>query len=191
MRPFNYAEIRPRINRTDSLRIPTELKEFVNATDLTQAATWIRQKLASFDTSLMRLHLKRHRRKDQVFSGYCRYDDFLVVAAIHQRMPLPFLLQKPIGSVPNKRRKRGFDYIWHEQVIETAEQALVWVAGHESWHYLCKTGQMKGNWETRANRYGFAWSQEYTEQYPVERFLFDWLPIETKKTAGKLKVVYG
>lgn len=166
------------------------MKEFVNATNLQRAAEWIQRRLDEFDTQSLRLHLKRHRRKDQLFSGYCRYDDFLVVAAIHERMPLPFLLQKPIGSTPNKRSKKGYNYVWHEQVIETEEQALAWVAGHECWHFLCKTKQTRGNWETKANRFGFAWSEQYAREYPRQRFLFPGLG-KPKSKNRKMQVVYG
>jgi hypothetical protein len=167
------------------------MKEFLNATDLHEAAEWIQQQLEPFDTSPLRLHLKRHRRKDQLFSGYCRYDDSLIVAAIHEKMPVPFLLQKPIGSTPNKRRRCGYDYLWHELVIETEAMAMVWVVGHECWHYLCKTKQMKGNWETRANKYGFEWAERYANESAKQTYLFKWMAAPAPKKSKKLKVVYG
>ncbi len=167
------------------------MKELVDAAGLPKAAEWIREKLVNFDTKKLKLHLKRHRRKDQWFSGYCRYADFLVVAAIHEKMPLPFCLCKPIGSRQNLRCKRGYEYIWHELVIETQEQAMVWVAGHECWHYLCKTRQMKGNWETKANHFGFDWAEEFAKQNrPVELPLWKAVFSRTDKEK-KLKVVYG
>ncbi len=168
------------------------MKEFVNLTDLQIAANWICNKLKEYDTTKLRLHLKRHRRRDQLFSGYCRYEDFLVVAAIHEKMPLPFCLTKPIGSKPNRRRRRGFDYLWKEMSVATEDQAMVWVAGHECWHYLCKTKQQKGNWETRANKFGFAWLEEFTADSLEKTSLFDTffsLPANTKKK--KVKVIYG
>lgn len=169
------------------------MKEFVNATNLHQAADWITRQLEPYDTSRLRLHLKRHRRADQIFSGYCRYDDFLVVAAIHHKLPLPFRLAKPIGSTPNRRRKCGYDYLWHDTVIATEEQALVWVVGHECWHFLCKTKQESGNWETRANRFGFDWVDAYNARGPRQLTLFkDLVPRSlTLKPRRRLRTVYG
>ncbi|MBN1766282.1 MAG: hypothetical protein JW860_13565 [Sedimentisphaerales bacterium] len=163
--------------------------EFINSTELNRAADWICQRLEQYDTTKLRLHLKRHRRRDQVFSGYCRYEDFLVIAAIHEKLPLPFCLCKPISTRPNRRRRRGFDYIWHEMPVYTEEQALVWVTGHECWHYLCKTKQLKGNWETRANKYGFQWLDEFNH-YATEHF-GNTLKIIPSFKAKKLKIIYG
>jgi hypothetical protein len=164
------------------------MKCFVNATDLRVGPEWICRKLSPYDTAALSLHLKRHRRKDQLFSGYCRYADMVIVAAIHQDLPLPFRLAKPVGSTPNRRRRCGYDYVWHEVVIETADQALVWVAGHECWHFLCKTGQRSGNWETRANRFGFEWLTEFLAP-AGPRALFDEAPLSPPP--GRLRRVYG
>lgn len=155
------------------------------------AADWVQEKLSGYDTSKLRLHLKRHRRKDQWFSGYYRFEDFLIVAAIHERMRFPFLLQKPIGSKPNKRKRVGYDYLWDELAITSADQAMVWIVGHESWHYLCKTKQEKGNWETRANKFGFAWAAEFAAQTSGRQRLFSWMPAPKPKKSKKMKVVYG
>ena len=167
------------------------MKEFINQTDLHVAAEWIREKLSGYDTSKLRLHLKRHGRKDQVFSGYYRFDDFLIVAAVHEKLTFPFLLQKPIGSTPNKRRRVGYDYLWDELTITSADQAMVWVAGHECWHYLCKTKQEKGNWETRANKFGFAWAKAFGVETSPKQRLFGWMPAPIKTKPKKIKVVYG
>ena len=167
------------------------MKEFINNTDCDLAAQWICEKLAVYDTSPLRLHLKRHRRKDQLFSGYCRYDDFLVVAAIHERLPLPFLLQKPVGSKPNRRKHVGYDYVWYEAPVRTTNEAMVWVVGHECWHFLCKTKQHKGNWETRANKFGFEWLAEFAAVTTPRQRLFDWMPARARPSSLKLKVIYG
>jgi hypothetical protein len=76
--------------------------------------------------------------------------------------------------------------------VRSADEAMVWIVGHETWHYLCKTRQLSGNWETRANRFGFEWLREFQGQTRDER---PWLArlVETvSTTAGtRLKVVYG
>ncbi|MBN1844743.1 MAG: hypothetical protein JW810_03600 [Sedimentisphaerales bacterium] len=168
------------------------MKEFVNATELTLAADWICRKMSRYDTRRLRLHLKRHRRKDQIFSGYCRYSDFLVVAAVHQRLPLPFSLAKPVASRPNRRRRCGFDYIWQEMTIATEDQALVWIAGHECYHFLCKTRQLSGNWETRANRYGFECLAEFSGEHPVQLPLFEKCsPSARARSHRRPRVIYG
>jgi hypothetical protein len=55
----------------------------------------------------------------------------------------------------------GFSWIMDEEKVIDAEEAMVWIAGHEAWHYLCKTKQEKGNHQTKANKAGFAWLREF------------------------------
>lgn len=168
------------------------MREFINATDLDLAPAWICRRLELFDTTSLRLHLKRHRRKDQFFSGYCRYSDYLTVAAIHEELPVPFRLVRPVGSRKNRRCRRGFEYLWDEMPVVTPDQALVWVAGHECYHYLCKTRQLRGNWETRANRFGFDWLRVFAREHTEQLSFFEKLSASRYvRPSGALRTVYG
>jgi hypothetical protein len=31
---------------------------------------------------------------------------------------------------------------------------MAFVFGHELWHFLCRTKQKSGNWQTKANKFG-------------------------------------
>lgn len=54
--------------------------------------------------------------------------------------------------------------MWREDRFQTKEEAFIWLAGHEAFHWLRHSRQIPGkNYETQANRYGFAWLDERRE----------------------------
>lgn len=48
----------------------------------------------------------------------------------------------------------GWKYISEEVTFCDQSEVLVFIFGHELWHFLCKTKQERGNWETKANKFG-------------------------------------
>jgi hypothetical protein len=55
-----------------------------------------------------------------------------------------------------------WEWLWREDWFRTKEEAFVWLAGHEAFHWLRHSRQIPGaNYETQANRYGFAWLDEW------------------------------
>ena len=94
-------------------------------------------------------------------SGYYRYDDHLVVAAVRQRQRFPLKNQWPVGSRP-ARGGRGWAWVWDGEPVETRDQLMVWIAAHELYHFLRHTRQVEGiQRETRANRFAFAWLRAF------------------------------
>jgi hypothetical protein len=134
--------------------------EFKNFTDLTEASEFILDELTSYDTSRLRLHLKFHRRSDQPVSGYFRFRDFQIVAAVRQKQRFPLRNAWPVGSrsVPYGR---GWAWVWDEQAVCDRDALMVWIAGHELYHFLRHTHQIEGiQRETRANRFAFTWQRK-------------------------------
>ncbi len=135
--------------------------EYRNYTDLVAAPAFILKYLAAFDTSKLRLHLKFHRRKDQAVSGYFRYNDFLVMAAVREKQRFPLKNEWPVGS-RKSRGPRGWAWVWDGEPVRTRDELMVWIAGHELFHFLRHTRQVEGiQRETRANRFGFLWLREF------------------------------
>ena len=135
--------------------------EYRNYTDLALAPEFILRRLEPFDTVKLRLHLKFHRRKDQPVSGYFRYEDFLVVAAVREKQRFPLKNQWPVGS-RKSRCPRGWAWVWDEEPVRTRDEIMVWIAAHECFHFLRHTRQVDGiQRETRANRFGFLWLREF------------------------------
>jgi hypothetical protein len=54
-----------------------------------------------------------------------------------------------------------FEWLYDTETEVTDEEQMVWLLGHEIWHFLCKSKQEKGNWETRSNANGFKWLREF------------------------------
>jgi hypothetical protein len=135
--------------------------EYVNQTDLVAAPAFILKQLEPFDTSKLRLHLKFHRRKDQAVSGYFRYKDLLVMAAVRENQRLPLKNEWPVGS-RKSRGPRGWAWVWDGEPVHTRDELMAWIAGHELFHFLRHTRQVEGiQRETRANRFGFKWLREF------------------------------
>jgi len=135
--------------------------EYRNCTDLVAAPRFILERLEPFDTSTLRLHLKFHSRRDQAVSGYFRYRDRLIVAAVRRRQRFPLKNQWPVGSRP-VRTGRGWAWVWDEEPVRDRDELMVWIAGHEAFHFLRHTRQIGGiQRETRANRFAFEWLRGY------------------------------
>ena len=143
--------------------------EFKNYTELNGAADFILRQLQEFDTGLLRLHLKYHRRRDQYVSGYYRFEDHLVVAAVRRKQRFPLKNEWPVGSVKT-RRGRGWKWLWDAEPVENSEQLMVWICAHELYHFLRHTRQVPGiNRETRANRFAFDWLRRFIAQQALLR----------------------
>jgi hypothetical protein len=55
-----------------------------------------------------------------------------------------------------------WEWVWREATFRTREEAFVWIAGHHAVHWLRHSRQIPGrNYETQANRFGFAWLDEW------------------------------
>lgn len=72
----------------------------------------------------------------------------------------PYPAKWPIGS--REIHGNGWEWIWREDQFQRKEEAFIWIAGHEVFHWLRHSRQILGqNYETQANRYGFAWLDDW------------------------------
>jgi len=45
---------------------------------------------------------------------------------------------------------------------------MVWITFHELWHFLCITGQKTGNYQTKANGFGFEMLRKFKSKWGEE-----------------------
>ena len=107
------------------------------------------------------MHLKFHRRRDQEVSGYFRFDDNFVMAAVRKKQRFPLKNEWPVATRPSSGRRR-WKWVWDSEPATDRDELLVWIAAHELYHFLRHTRQVPGiNRETRANRFAFEWMRRY------------------------------
>jgi len=143
-----------------------ELRNFTGLLERSEA--FLRAKLALAETGSLSIHIKFTRARGRDVNGYYRWDDQRMVLAVKQRLRYPRTAAYGVGTTPrNDHRLGGLPYrvVWHEERFESPDDLLVFVAGHEFWHFLCHSGQRKRDHETKANCNGFAWLREF-RQWP-------------------------
>jgi hypothetical protein len=131
---------------------------------LERAEAFIRAKLALVATDGLSIHIKHTRAKGRDVNGYYRLTDRRIVIAVKKRLRYPRKAAYGVGSVPAAKRGvrgRPFKLVWHEERFDGPDDLLVFVAGHELWHFLCHSGQRKRDHETKANCNGFLWLHEF------------------------------
>lgn len=130
---------------------------------------FLRAKAELADTIDLSVHIKFTKAKGRDVNGYYRWKDRRMVLAVKQRLRYPRAAAYGVGTVPKPDRRLGglpYRLVWHEERFESPDDLLVFVAGHEFWHFLCHSGQRKRDHETKANCNGFAWLAEYRAWVP-------------------------
>ena len=138
-----------------------EIRNFTGAHE--RAEAFIRAKCHHVRTEGLSLHIKFTRAKGRDFDGYYRLDDRRIVIAVKRRLRYPRVGEYGIATTPTRSRvaRRPWKLVWHAGTFESADDLLVFAAGHEFWHFLCHTGQRTRDHETRANCNGFLWLNEF------------------------------
>ena len=150
--------------------------EIVNFTGgFSRAETFVRSKANLVVTEGLSVHIKFTRARGRDINGYYRWADHRMVLAVKKRLRFPRAASYAIATTPLAVKKPGarpYRLVWHEERFDSPEDLLVFVAGHEFWHFLCHTGQRKRDHETKANCHGFTWLREFRtwpgEGHPVE-----------------------
>src|SRR3989344_7496656 len=95
--------------------------------------------------------------------GYFRYKDFMMNCRVNKNALYPLIKKMPVGSkkLNSFFFNKPFRYIYDQEVLNNHEEAMVWVFAHELWHFLCKSKQAKGNFETKANKFAFEMLRKY------------------------------
>ena len=138
------------------------IRNFTGA--LARAEAFVRAKLALIGTEGLSVHIKHTRAKGRDITGYYRLTDRRIVIAVKKRLRYPRKAAYGVGSTPAPKRGvrgRPFKLVWHEERFDSPDDLLVFVAGHEVWHFLCHSGQRKRDHETKANCNGFLWLREF------------------------------
>jgi len=59
-------------------------------------------------------------------------------------------------------RKHQLEWIWDEEEYKDINEMVIWIFGHEIFHYLRKTRQVEGqNTQSQANKFGFKLLREF------------------------------
>ena len=127
------------------------------------AVEFLRAKSEHFNHEGLDVRVRYTRAKGRDLDGYYEPARRRMVLAVKQRLRYPRAAAYGVGSLSLDRPRKGrhYELVWHEDRFEGPQDLLVFVAGHEVWHYLCDSGQRRGNFETRANCHGFLWLAEF------------------------------
>lgn len=134
-----------------------------NETGLKEIEKFVKEKLSCYDTRDLKLYMRWSTGKHKI-NGYCRYTDFFTTCRVNKNNKYPIRFKYPVGTNQAGAGLSGFSWIIDESTAHDAEEAMAWIVGHETWHFLCKTKQEKGNFQTKANKAGFAWMREFKER---------------------------
>jgi len=141
--------------------------ELVNFTGkLERGEAFVRAKAAQVSTESLSVHIKYTRARGRDIDGYYRQTDRRMVLAVKQRLRYPRLAAYGVATTPvsdPRRASRPYRLVWHEERFDSPDDLLVFVAGHEFWHFLCHSGQRRRDHETRANCHGFEWLLEFRQ----------------------------
>jgi hypothetical protein len=119
----------------------------------------------------------------QAVSGYCKYPmitsgkgkqrldrkgTYKLSCRIRRDIRYPYKEELTIGSI-QLPEIRSWKYITAWLTAHNDMELMVWIIGHELWHYLCKDKQRRGNYQTKANLYGLRMLKEYRRWIMVGR----------------------
>jgi hypothetical protein len=130
----------------------------------------LRRKLQPFDTSKLdyfRLYDRTNQTATAGVWGRCTYPNRKQQLGYRIRCCVSIMtaeLPYPAKWATGTRRidETRWEWIWREDRFHTKEEAFIWIAGHEAFHWLWHSRQIPGaNYETRANQYGFLWLDEW------------------------------
>jgi hypothetical protein len=140
-----------------------EIKNYTGA--LERGEAFLRAKLTLINTHRLSIHIKHTRARGCDLTGYYRWHDRRLVAAVRPGLHYPVKAAYSVGQAPRKDGRSGFgrQKIWYEDRFDSADDLFVFVAGHEVWHFLCDSRQRPASrdQETLANCLGFIWLWEF------------------------------
>ena len=139
-----------------------QIKNFTEG--LERAEAFLRAKCEMIRTSRLTIHIKHTRARGCDLTGYYRWSDRRIVTAVKPKLRFPLKAAYSIAYAPGKTgRSLSRQKIWFEERFDSPDDLLVFVAGHEIWHFLCDSRQRpeKHDQETLANCNGFLWLSEF------------------------------
>ena len=135
-----------------------------------ECVAFLRLKLAQFDNSNLeyfRLYDRTNHTLRTGAWGRCAYPSrkkglgYRIRCSVATRSTeFPYPTKWAVGT--RQLNAKYWEWVWREDQFHTLEEAFVWVAGHEAFHWLRHSRQIPGrNYETQANRSGFEWLDEW------------------------------
>jgi len=155
--------------------------ELRNKTDFRRAELFFEEKMKKYDVSRLLVEMK-YTSSEGVVTGWCQYprkynrtEPYHIIVRVNPNLNYPRMWNHYVGTIqiPN-----GFSPIEDHEEFRSPEDAMVYVLGHEAWHFLCKTKQERGNWQTKANASGFKFLREFKEwsgPVDINKEEVDWL----------------
>ena len=131
---------------------------------------FLHQKLAHFDQTELEYFRLCDRTNSSLRKGVwgrCSYPSrkkglgyrIRCCASIAHR-EFPYRARWAVGT--RQLNAREWEWVWRNEQFQSKEEAFVWLAGHEAFHWLRHSRQIPGkNYETQANRSGFSWLDEW------------------------------
>jgi hypothetical protein len=141
---------------------------------------FLRRKLAMFDPSgldYFRLYDRTGKTANTGVWGRCAFPNrkkklgyrIRCSVSITERQ-FPYPVKWAVGT--KRTDPTQWQWVWREDRFQTLEEAFVWIAGHEAYHWLRHSRQIPGqNYETQANRCGFVWLDEWRSLSPEGEYL--------------------
>lgn len=138
-----------------------------------EVVAFVREQLAGFDLSkVQEFRLYRSLTK-QPMAGYCQYPlkkskrtMYRLTAGVNLVRSYPWTFAAPVGTKQHAGG-RAWSYVLEHVTFATPEEVLVYVAGHEAFHFLRHSRQVSGrNGEPSATRYGLEWLARWRQCMP-------------------------
>lgn len=155
------------------MSVATYLKDDTSFDDV---SAFIAQQLRPFDTSkLDRFWLKFHAKKNDPGHGFCKYPKrlkkgsrqfkhhYLINAGVNQNFSFPYQWDVPVGTETHPNNT--WTWVTENTTFEDEKEYLVWLCGHEAFHFLRHSRQVPGqNTQAQANAYGLEWLRLWRKQ---------------------------
>lgn len=128
-----------------------------------EVAAFVMQQLAGFDLSKVREFRLYRSMGKQRLAGHCQYPHkkskrtmYRLTAGVNLALSYPWMYEAPVGTTQHVGG--AWSYVLEHVTFATPEEVLVYLAGHEAFHFLRHSRQVSGrNGEPSATRYGLEW----------------------------------
>lgn len=138
-----------------------------NSTDCVKAEEFVRHIMQGFKTEFpknkklgkeLTINMK-WSNSGQFCSGRMRCADFDASCRVSKHNVYPITVSEAVGT--QKVDEHFFVWVTERITFNDAEECMIYILGHELWHFLCETKQRKGNHQTKANKNGIDWLEKF------------------------------
>lgn len=153
-------------------------EKIVNRSGLVEAEKFLSAKIEQYkmDNLMVTMNVSNQQwMGNQLVKGFCGssleqgQEVYLVSPCVNKSIPLPYKFSQAVVNKIEQGTQKEWDQAYNSEVISTYEEAMVWILGHECWHFLCAVGEREGNTEANANKNGFKWLEEFREEKELSK----------------------